>query len=68
MWLVIYKEHYYPSVFECKTKEEAEELYERIKREEFGDPDYDNPDKLYMAEIFKSHGEDSNDVEWKIFR
>ncbi|WP_425203676.1 hypothetical protein [Priestia megaterium] len=70
MWLVVFKQTYYPSVYECKTKEEARELYDKIKEQQFNDkndPEFVNEDdKVYMTEIKESFGVNSEDVDWYI--
>lgn len=69
MWLVVLKEGYYPSVYECKTEQEAKMIYEGIKLEQFYDTfeekwDTDIEKKLYIAEVKEEYGTDSSDVHW----
>lgn len=64
MWLVVYKQEYYPSVYECETKEEAQTLYDKIIEKEFGfDGDVDEL-KVYISKIEKSYGKNSEAVDW----
>lgn len=68
MWLVVYKQPYYPSVFECETKTEAEKLYKEILEREFTDihdSEYVNDiGKVYITEVVENHGTNNDDVDW----
>jgi hypothetical protein len=66
MWIVVYKQDYYPSVLEFTTEEEARKRYDKIKKEHFRDDSYLEDAKLYIGEIKDSHGLMDKDVEWYI--
>lgn len=70
MYLVVNKMSYYPSVFECKSIEEAEVIYNNIFKDMYVDEDnYDwenDEDKLYIAKVVKEAGTSSGDVDWYV--
>lgn len=65
MWLVVYKQAYYPSVFECDSEEAATTLYNKIKKEKFNDQECGMlVGRLYITKVEQSYGDYKLDVDW----
>ncbi|MFI2856908.1 hypothetical protein ACH6EH_07180 [Paenibacillus sp. JSM ZJ436] len=63
MWIVVYKQKYYPSVFDCSSEAEAKIIFDRIKEKELDDVNI-HDGKLYMAKVEQFYGGLKGDVDW----
>lgn len=66
MWIVVYKQNYYPSVFDCTSEEEAKIIFNKIKEKKLDDTN-SLDGKLYMAKIEQSYGGLTESVDWYLY-
>ena len=66
MWIVVYKQDYYPSVFEYENHSDALNAYDKIKKKVFRIDEDIEDSRLYIAKVQHCFGNLDRDVDWYV--